>query len=137
MASFVLTNAYVLINSIDHSDHVRQVKINYSAETPENTAMGSVGSKTRLPGLKDWSLEIEFNQDYAAANVDEKMFALVGAAAFAIEVKPVNTTRGPTNPSYTGNALLAEYAPLGQKVGDVAVAPVKLVGTGALTRLTA
>jgi hypothetical protein len=136
MASFVLTNAYALINSVDHSDHVRQIKINYTAETPENTAMGAT-TKTRLAGLKDWSVEIEFNQDYAVANVDEKMFALVGAAAFAVEFRPTNGARSTSNPAYTGNALLPDYAPLGQKVGDTAVATVKFVGTGALARQTA
>jgi hypothetical protein len=50
MASFVLTNAYVKINSVDLSDHVRSVKINYSAETPDNTAMGAT-THSRLPGL--------------------------------------------------------------------------------------
>jgi hypothetical protein len=135
MASFVLTNAYVKINSVDLSDHVRSVKINYSAETPDNTAMGAT-THSRLPGLKDWSVDVEFNQDFAAANVDATLFPLVGAAAFAIELRGVNATVTATNPKWTGNALLADYSPVGNKVGDLAVAPIKLVGTGALTRGT-
>lgn len=135
MASFVLTNAYCLINAVDLSDHVKQIKVNYNAETPENTAMGS-STKTRLPGLKDWSVEIEFNQDYAAAKVDATMFPLVGAAAVAVEFRPDAGARAVTNPAYTGSALLADYTPLGNKVGDVASAPIKLMGTGTLSRQT-
>lgn len=135
MATLVLTNAYTLINAVDHSDHVRSVKINYKAETPDNTAMGAV-AHSRLPGLKDFDIEIEFNQDYAVANVDEKMFALVGAAAFAIEIRPTTGARSTTNPAYTGNVLLPEYSPLGQRVGDLAVASVKFVGSGTLSRQT-
>lgn len=135
MATLVLTNAYALINAIDHSDHVRSIKIHYTAETPDNTAMAAT-AHSRLPGLKDWAVEIEFNQDYAALNVDEKMFALVGAAAFAVEFRPTNGARSVSNPAYTGNALLPEYSPLGQKVGDLAVASIKLVGSGALSRQT-
>lgn len=135
MASFVLTNAYCSINSVDLSDHVRSIKVNYSAETPDNTAMGS-STHTRLPGLLDWSIDVEFNQDYASAKVDATLFSLVGAAAFAIEVRPVNATVTATNPKLTGNALLADYSPIGNKVGDVATAPIKLVGTGTLTRGT-
>jgi hypothetical protein len=135
MATLVLTDAYVLINAIDHSARARQVKINYKAETPENTGMG-VTTKSRLPGLKDWDVEIEFNQDFAAANVDEKMFSLVGAAAFAIEIRPTSGARSTSNPAFTGNALLADYSPIGNKVGDVAVAPIKLMGTGTLSRQT-
>lgn len=135
MASFVLTNAYCLINAVDLSNHVKQIKVSYKAETPENTAMNST-TKTRLPGLKDWDVEIEFNQDYAASNVDVTLFPLVGAAQFAVEVRPDAGARSVTNPAYTGNALLAEYTPLGNKVGDVASAPIKLMGTGTLSRQT-
>lgn len=133
MASFVLTNAYVSLNSVDLSDHVKSVKINYKAETPENTAM-SVTSKTRLPGLKDWDIDIEFNQDYASAKVDATMFPLVGAAAFAVAIRPDAGAQSTTNPTFSGNALLSSYDPVAGKVGDVAMAPVKLIGTGTLTR---
>jgi hypothetical protein len=135
MASFVLTDAYVLLNAVNLSDHVKSVKVNYQAETPENTAM-AVTTKTRLPGLKDWSIDVEFNQDYAASNVDATLFPLVGAAAFAIEVRPTSAARSTTNPAYTGNALLPDYTPIQGKPGDVANASIKLVGTGALARQT-
>ena len=136
MASFVFTNAKVTINSKDLSDHVRSVKINYKGETPENTAMSSTGVKTRLPGLIDWDMDIEFNQDYATDKPDAVLFPLVGAAAFAVSVLPVNTTVSATNPNFNGNALLADYAPLGGKVGDIATTSIKLIGTGALSRTT-
>lgn len=135
MASIVLTNAQVLVNAVDLSAFVKSVKINYKADTPENTAMGS-STKTRLPGLKDWDLELELNQDWALSSVDATLFPLVGAAAFAVEVRPVNAARSTTNPGYTGNALITDYSPIGNKVGDVAAAPVKLVGTGTLARQT-
>lgn len=136
MASFVLVNSYCLLNAVDLSDHVRQVKVNYKADTPENTPMSQT-TKSRLAGLKDWDMEIEFNQDFAAAKVDATVFPLIGAAAFAIEVRPDAGARSVTNPAYSGNCLLADYPPLGNKVGDVAVTTVKLMAAGALSRLTA
>lgn len=136
MASIVLANAMLLVNAVDLSAFVRSVKVNYKADTPDNTPMGPAATRTRLPGLKDWELDVEFNQDWALASVDATLFPLVGAAAFAIEVRPVNAARSTTNPAYTGNGLLADYAPLGNKVGDVATAPVKILGTGALARQT-
>jgi hypothetical protein len=134
-APIVLTNAYVSINSVDLSTWTRSVKINYGAEVPETTAMGS-STKTRLPGLKDWSIDVELNQDFAAAATDVTLFSLVGASAFAIEVRPTTSSRSTTNPGFTGNALLADYPPLGNKVGDVATTTIKLTGTGTLTRST-
>jgi hypothetical protein len=135
MASFVLTNAFCLLNSVNLSDHVRSVKVTYKADTPENTAMSQT-TKNRLPGLKDWEMDIEFNQDFAASEVDVTLFPLVGAAAFAIEVRPDAGARSVTNPAYTGNCLLADYPALGNKVGEVAVSSIKLMGSGTLTRAT-
>lgn len=135
MASFVLTNAYCLLNAVDLSDHVKQITCTYKADTPENTAMSQT-TRNRLAGLKDWDLDIEFNQDFAAAKVDATLFPLVGAAAFAIEFRADAGARSTTNPGWTGNVLLADYKILGNKVGDVAGAPVKLMGTGTLTRNT-
>jgi hypothetical protein len=135
MSSFVLTNAFVSVNSVTLSDHVKSVKINYKADTPTNTAMGAT-AQSRLPSLVDWDLELEFNQDFAGANVDATLFPLVGAAAFPIEIRPTASAKGPTNPSFTGNALLESYAPVSGKVGDVASTSVTLRGTGALTRAT-
>src|SRR5882672_10659359 len=135
MASFVLTNAFCLLNTVDLSDHVREVKVTYKADTPENTAMSQT-TKNRLPGLKDWEIDITFNQDFAAAKVDATLFPLVGAVAFAIEIRPDAGARSATNPAYTGNCLLGEYPPLGNKVGDVAVSPIKLMGSGTLSRQT-
>lgn len=135
MASFVLTNAYCLLNAVDLSDHVKQITVNFKADTPENTAMSQT-TRNRLAGLKDWDVDIEFNQDFALAKVDATLFPLVGAAAFAIEFRPDAGARSTTNPGYTGNALLADYKILGNKVGDVAGTPIKLMGTGTLTRNT-
>jgi len=136
MASFVLTNAYCLLNSVDLSDHVKQITISYKADAPENTAMSQT-TRNRLAGLKDWDVDIEFNQDFALSKVDATLFPLVGAAAFAVEFRPDAGSRSTTNPGFTGNVLLADYKILGNKVGDVANAPIKLMGTGTLTRATA
>lgn len=135
MAAFVLNNAYLSINTVDLSDHVRQIKVSYQAEMQDKTAMSNT-THARLAGLKDWSIDVEFNQDFAASKVDATLFSLVGAASFAIEIRPDSGTVSATNPKYTGNALLESYAPMGQKVGDVAVANATLKADGTLTRAT-
>lgn len=135
MASLVLTNAMALINAVDLSDHVKEVKITYKAETPENTAMSQT-TKNRLAGLKDWDLEITFNQDFAAGKVDATLFPLMGASAFAIEIRADAGARSVTNPAYTGNALLADLPLIAGKVGDVLSTSVKFMGTGTLSRQT-
>lgn len=136
MAKFVLKNAFLSISGTDLSDHVESITVNYGAATPEKTAM-SDNSIARLPGLKDWSLDISFRQDFAASKVDATIFALVGAAAFAIIVRPDAGVVSATNPEYTGNGLLSSYSPTAGSVGDTANVPVTIVGDGDLSRAEA
>jgi hypothetical protein len=139
MATIVLTNAFVLLNSVDLSDHVKSVTLNYEADMQDNTAM-SMSTKSNLPGLKNWDISIDFLQDYAAAKVEATMFPLVGAAAFPFELRGSAAAVSVTNPKYTGTGLLQSFAPIAGGVGDVQMAPVKIVPGGAsntLTRATA
>jgi hypothetical protein len=127
MASFVLKNAFVLINAVDLSDHIKQVTVNYSAALQDNTPMGKA-SLSRLPALKDWSLDVQFFNDYAAAKVDATIFPIVGTQ-IAVEVRPDAGARSATNPGYTGNGIVESYQPVAGSVGDVAMAPVKISGS--------
>lgn len=133
MAFIVLKDASVTINSVDLSDHVKQVTIKYSADIHEDTAMGAT-SKSRLAGLKDWSADIEFYQDYATGKVDATLFPLVGAASFPIHIKPASGAIAADNPDYTGNAVLPDYSPISGSVGDLMSTSVTFQGDGDLTR---
>jgi hypothetical protein len=135
MASFAFTNAFVSVNAVDLSTFVRSVTINVEAEDLEDTAMGDT-FRSRIAGLKDWSVDIEWNQDFAASAVDTTVFALLGTVV-AVIVKPVNTTTSTTNPQYSGNVLVSEYNPLDGSVGDLATTSVSWPGAGTLSRATA
>ena len=136
MAFIVLKNAYVMINAVDLSDHVKQVTLKYSAVIHDDTAMGAT-SKSRVAGLLDWSMDVEFYQDYASGKVDATLFPLVGAASFAVHLKPVNDTISATNPDFTGNAVIeGDYTPVSGAVGDLSTVTVTFAGDGALTRDT-
>lgn len=135
MAQIVLTNAKLLVNAVDLSAYVKSIKINFKADQQDNTTM-SATTHSRLAGLLDWQLDVEFAQDWALSQVDATLFPLVGAAAFAIEVRPTSSARSTTNPGYTGNATLSSYTPIGNKVGEHAVAPATFMAAGALARQT-
>ncbi len=135
MTKFVYKNAFFSVSGTDLSNRVESLTLNYGAETPEVTAMGD-GTRTRVPSFIDWSIECQFRQDFDAANVDAVLFPLVGAAAFAIIIRPDAGVIGVNNPEFTGNALVTSYNPLTGGVGDVAAAPVNLMGDGVLARAT-
>lgn len=134
MAKFVLTDASIVINAVDLSDHVESLTINYEAEAQDCTSMGDT-TRAFLGGLKNWSMDVTFRQDYAASEVDVTLFGIVGSQ-ITVTAKPTSAAVSTTNPSYSGTALLTTYTPIGNAVGDLAAAPVSFVSAGALTRAT-
>ena len=134
MAKFVLTDASLVINSVDLSDHVTSVTLNYEAELGDDTTMGD-DTRTNLGGLKNWSIDVEFTQNFASGKVDATLWGIVGTSV-AIVLKPTSGAVSTTNPSYSGNGVIGSYSPIGNSVGDVAMAPVTIAPAGTLTRAT-
>lgn len=135
MAQHTLTNEYITINGVDLSDHVISAVLNYNSDLVDSTAMGTSGTRARLGGLKDWSVSIEFQQDYAAGKVDATLFPLVGST-FTVAVKPVNAATSATNPQFSGTGILESYSPVGGGVGDLHRSPVTIQAAGTLSRAT-
>lgn len=138
MARIVLTNAYITINSVNLSDHIASVTLTTSDDVIETTAFGST-ARTRVAGLQDNSIALEFHQDYAAGSVEATINAagasLVGTTT-AVVVKPNGSTTSSTNPSYSFNALVSEWTPLNGAIGELATASVTWPIDGAITKAT-
>lgn len=136
MAEQVFTDASVTINSVDLSDRVKSVTLDYSVETHDNTAMGDT-TRSKIAGFLNWTVTVEFMQDYAAAQVDATLYPLVGAAAFPVALLPVKTGGvSATNPSFTGNAILENYQPITASIGELGTVSVTFSSAGTLTRAT-
>jgi hypothetical protein len=136
MARIVLTNAKVTINSVNLSDHIASVTLSTSADVVETTGFSSTAARTRVAGLQDNSVTLEFHQDFATSNVEQTIYPLIGTATTVV-VTPVDTTVGATNPSYTFSALVAEWQPLSGAVGELATASVTWPISGAITKAVA
>jgi hypothetical protein len=135
MATFVYTDASVVINSVDLSDHVKSCSLNYEAEMLDDTVMGDT-TRSNMAGLLNWSIDVDFLQDFASAKVDATLFTLVGAAAFAVVLKPTSGSVSATNPSFTGTAVLESYPPMTGGVGDLETVSVTFRSAGTLVRAT-
>ena len=135
MATFVYTDASVVVNSVDLSDHVKSCTLNYEAEMLDDTVMGDT-TRSNIAGLLNWSIDVEFLQDFASAKVDATLFTLVGAAAFTVTVKPTSGSVSATNPSFSGSAVLESYPPMSGSVGDLETASAPFRSAGTLTRAT-
>lgn len=135
MSAFVFTDASVTINSVDLSDHVKSVSVDYSAAAEDDTVMGD-DTKSSIAGLLEWSMSVEFAQDHAASKVDATLFPLIGAAAFTVIVRPTSASVSATNPNFTGSAILTSYPPMGGGVGDFATTTAEFASAGTLSRAT-
>jgi len=134
MARIVLTNAYVLFGSTDISDHVASISLSTSYDIVETTAFGN-SSKTRVAGLADNSVTLEFHQDYATSSIEQTIYPTLGTAV-TIAVKPVNTSTSTINPQYSFSAVISEWTPVNGAVGELATASVSWPISGAITKAT-
>ena len=134
MSSLVLTNAYIILGDSELSTYGNQVSLNFDVETADVTTFGDT-TRANIAGLKSWSAEINFVQDFADNLLDEILWGLFdAAAAITCAFRPVNTTIGAGNPEYSGSGIITSYKPLGNSIGEAAGASVSIVSAGAMTR---
>lgn len=136
MAILAFTNAKVVVNSVDLSDHCKEVSVEFDAADLDSTAFSSGGWTSHLGGLKSGKVDITFNQDYAAGKVDATLWAALGTS-IAVTVNPVNAANSATNPQYQFNALVTQVPGPSGKVGDILEAKVSWPIDGAVTRAVA
>ena len=134
MAKFVLTDASLVINSVDLSDHVASVRLELNSEEIDTTAMGST-FMSKTGGLKSGTLSIDFQQDFASSEVDATMFPLFGSTT-AFVLKATSGSVSATNPSYSGSILVNQHIPVANAVGELATMSVSFPTSGTITRAT-
>jgi hypothetical protein len=136
MAKFVATDYKVLINGVDFSQSIAQVNLEISSDDVETTSFGQT-FRTRINGLKDGTLQLDFMQDFASSSVDATLFALLGSTSLAtVVITPTSGTVSATNPSYTALCLVNQYTPFASSVGDLATVSVSFPTSGTVTRGT-
>jgi hypothetical protein len=136
MARIVLTDVGVVLGGVDLSDHIASVTITQSIDAVETTAFGD-GGRTRVGGLEDSSLTLDFHQDFASGEVDATIAPLVGGtASFVIAPFGTGVAASGTAPRYSGTVLLTEWTPLNGAVGDLSTASVTWPVSGVIARGT-
>jgi len=136
MAKFVATDFKISINGTDFSTMLAACTLDITSEEQDTTSFGRT-FRTRIGGLKDSSISLDFHQDFGAAAVDATLFPLLGAFA-TVTVLPTSGSVSATNPSYSGVFLVSQYSPFASNVGDLATLSVSwnAAGTAGITRGT-
>lgn len=135
MAKFVATDYNISIGGTDFSTSLAAVTLDITVEEQDTTAFGNT-ARTRIGGLQDGSVSLDFHQDFAASSIDATLFPLLGTSVEII-ILPTDAAVGATNPSYTFNALVTSYQPFASSVGDLASLSISWPITGPVVRAVA
>jgi predicted secreted protein len=140
MARIVLTDANVLFASNDISQYITSISLSTSYDVIDTTGISTTGAaRTRVAGLADNSITIEFNQDFADNALEELINGTtttngsVGLVV-AMQVKPTSGATSASNPKYNFNALVAEWQALSASVGELATVSVTWPISGPITK---
>jgi hypothetical protein len=131
MARIVLTNVAVTFGTTDISSYVTSVTLTSTFDVVETTAFGNT-ARTRVAGLADNSVALEFNQDYAGGALEAVINGTPSTVGTAVSmtVRPV----AGVSPAYSFSALVSEWTPLNGAVGELATASVTWPISGVITK---
>jgi hypothetical protein len=147
MARLVLTDANVLFATSpgnaatnDISAFITSLSLSTSYDVIDTTGISTTGAaRTRVAGLADNSITIEFNNDYADNSLEELINGTtttngtVGLVV-AMQVKPTSGATSASNPKYNFNVLVSEWQPISGAVGELSTASVTWPISGPITK---
>ena len=137
MAKFYAQDYKVTVGTTVLSDSIASVTLDITTDEVETTSFGVAGGyRTRIGGLKDASVSLDFHQDFGAGAVDALLFPLMGSTV-AVKIAPTSGTVTATNPEYRFDALVTQYQPFAGAVGDLATLSVTWPVSGEVVRGTA
>jgi hypothetical protein len=135
MAKFYAQDYKITVGTANLSDSIASVTLDITADEIETTAFGST-YRTRIGGLKDGSVSLDFHQDFGAGSVDALLFPLMGSTV-AVKIAPTSGTVTATNPEYRFTALVTQYQPFAGSVGDLSTLSITWPTASEIVRGTA
>jgi hypothetical protein len=134
MAKFAATDYKITVGGIDFSTNLNSVELSQEADDLETTAFGQ-SWRSRIGGLNNASITLNFMQDFAAGSVDATLNPLLGSIATVI-IQSASGTVSATQPKYTATCLVTAYSPFASSVGDIATLSVTWPVSGTVVRGT-
>lgn len=126
----------VKIGTLDISDHCTSVTLTQAADELEITSL-SDSSRKYVASLQTGKLDLEFLNDYAAAQV---MAALQTAIYTTVVAKVMpgtdGTTISATNPLYTVSILVNNLTPIAGAAGEMASSSISFTCNSTIVQTT-
>jgi len=140
MPRLVITDANVTFAGADISSYINSITLSTSYDVVDTTGLSTTGAaRTRVAGLADNSVSIEFMQDFADNLLEEivngvSLATSTVGTAVAMVVKPTSAAASTSNPKYSFNALVSEWQPVSGAVGELAQVSVSWPISGVITK---
>jgi hypothetical protein len=134
MAKFAATDYKITVAGVDFSTNLNSVELSQEADDLETTAFGQ-SWRSRIGGLNNASITLNFMQDFAAGSVDATLNPLLGSIATVI-IQSASGTVSATQPKYSATCLVTAYSPFASSVGDIATLSVTWPVSGTVVRGT-
>ena len=131
MSVFNSNDVTVSIGGVLLTDHITSVDFGETAAELDTTTMGS-SNITRIAGLKDGNVSIEFLQDFAATEVYATLNPLLGTLTTVI-VTPTDAAAAADNPQKSVSCLVTEVPFIASGVADLATISVSWPMSGPVT----
>lgn len=116
MTAFVMKNATVTINGTDLGDHVAELSLEVRQPEVDTSALGT-GSRTYVSGLREGTLTLTLQQDFASSKTNAVINPLLGSYATVV----ASGTFGGQATSGTAVCYVNSTTPFGGALGDLAV----------------
>jgi hypothetical protein len=134
MAVF-LNAASVKIGAVDITDHVTSATLTQSADELEITSLGD-SSRKYVAGLQTGTLDLEFLNDFAAANVCATLQSAIYTTVVAKLVPGPGTTISATNPLYTVSILINNLTPIAGAAGEMSSSSLSFTCNSTIVQTT-
>jgi hypothetical protein len=112
VAIYLDNNVGLKIATVDLSAYVTSITLTQTFDEVETTAMGATAHQF-AKGLEASTLQVDFLNDWAAAQVQATLQAAYGTSVTAIVIPVKGTAVGATNPTYTMSILVNNLTPVG------------------------
>ena len=100
-----------MVNAVDLSSHAFNVDTPSDKEQVDVSGFSPTGTREYLPGMADQSIDVQFENDFAATSVHATLQPLfANGTTFTVYVAPDATAPiSATNPAYGGTGTLFDY----------------------------
>lgn len=138
MAKFIGKNTRVKVGTADLTGNIASITINETVDEIESTAFNQA-ARSRIAGLKDASVTIDFHSDNGSGSVNETLASVFGGTT---EVKVLagtalsQSTASATGPMYTVTVLCSQNDPVNSQVGDISTFSVTWPAVTEVTKST-